>query len=759
MFVSSFLLRSSTPLLGRRITTNKLNNRSNNDRHLSSSFPFNNKYDSVRSSSTTTTTTTMRLSSSKNDSNGNDNSNSNSNSNNNDDDEVDTNIMMSSGGHDGTLSEQTFSELYENQLPSWMLERLKECGWTHPTIVQRRAMDVILERKNDNNNNNNNNSKDEDDVERGNDTMTNENSYMNDVIIQSHTGSGKTLAYLLPLLARIDPTRSAVQGVVIVPTRELGVQVSRIARRICAASNGIDSSSSSSSSSSSTENDNEGYDNEYSDDESERENASMSSSSSSGNKRRKKITIMSLLQGGKNKRQRAWAWSDPPHVVVGTPAEVHAMVKTGGFKYKSVRFVVVDEVDACLLNNNGGGYHTASTNPNNGGDNGGGGGKINNKKGSYKSKAGALPSSSPSASSFTNSWNLSGAGDLHELLSKYLSPTYDEVDIFDPEFLVADDPRRRSDATSQMKIQSNYEDEQHVISYGTDRQTIFCSATVPQRKHFVDKCVQNKWTIRRPVSVIVSPYEIVPTNLRHVYAACDVGGASSGSDDKNDLDDNIKIEALRRMIKREVQSKRLQGGCRALIFCDAKRDMESMAIMLENDLNGLKTSMSIEETPKRLKVVVSVLRYDDPVMDRSAAMDAFLGGDGRRKYQNFNYGSSSSSSSSRSDSEDEDNNEDASEDRNVNDDNDDDDDDNDDDDEDIVLRIMLATDLAARGLDVADITHIFNYDLPRDGDCYVHRAGRAGRLGKKRRKRNVDDGEGNGNVNDNKSIIKKGKTL
>merc|ERR1712238_180534 len=242
------------------------------------------------------------------------------------------------------------------------------------------------------------------------------------------------------------------------------------------------------------------------------------------------------------------------------------------------------------------------------------------------------------------------------------------------------------------------------------------------------------------------------------YAACDVGGASSGSDDKNDLDDNIKIEALRRMIKREVQSKRLQGGCRALIFCDAKRDMESMAIILENDLNGLKTSMSIEETPKRLKVVVSVLRYDDPVMDRSAAMDAFLGGDGRRKYQNFNYGSSSSSSSSSSDSEDEDNNEDASEDRNVNDDNDDDDDD-DDDDEDIVLRIMLATDLAARGLDVADITHIFNYDLPRDGDCYVHRAGRAGRLGKKRRKRNVDDGEGNGNVNDNKSIIKKGVVM
>ncbi|MER2490415.1 ATP-dependent RNA helicase SrmB [Catenovulum sediminis] len=45
--------------------------------------------------------------------------------------------------------------------------------------------------------------------------------------------------------------------------------------------------------------------------------------------------------------------------------------------------------------------------------------------------------------------------------------------------------------------------------------------------------------------------------------------------------------------------------------------------------------------------------------------------------------------------------------------------------------IMVATDVAARGLDVADITHVFNFDMPRTADIYVHRIGRTGRAGKK----------------------------
>ena len=45
--------------------------------------------------------------------------------------------------------------------------------------------------------------------------------------------------------------------------------------------------------------------------------------------------------------------------------------------------------------------------------------------------------------------------------------------------------------------------------------------------------------------------------------------------------------------------------------------------------------------------------------------------------------------------------------------------------------ILVATDVAARGLDVDGITHVVNYDLPDDSETYVHRIGRTGRMGRK----------------------------
>lgn len=47
------------------------------------------------------------------------------------------------------------------------------------------------------------------------------------------------------------------------------------------------------------------------------------------------------------------------------------------------------------------------------------------------------------------------------------------------------------------------------------------------------------------------------------------------------------------------------------------------------------------------------------------------------------------------------------------------------------LPILLATDVAARGLDVDNISHVINYDMPRTADVYVHRIGRTGRAGNK----------------------------
>jgi superfamily II DNA/RNA helicase len=46
------------------------------------------------------------------------------------------------------------------------------------------------------------------------------------------------------------------------------------------------------------------------------------------------------------------------------------------------------------------------------------------------------------------------------------------------------------------------------------------------------------------------------------------------------------------------------------------------------------------------------------------------------------------------------------------------------------IKFLAASDVAARGLDIPDVSHVFNFDLPRDSDDYVHRIGRTGRAGK-----------------------------
>jgi len=46
------------------------------------------------------------------------------------------------------------------------------------------------------------------------------------------------------------------------------------------------------------------------------------------------------------------------------------------------------------------------------------------------------------------------------------------------------------------------------------------------------------------------------------------------------------------------------------------------------------------------------------------------------------------------------------------------------------IKILVATDIAARGIDVLDISHVINYDMPDSTDAYIHRIGRTGRVGK-----------------------------
>jgi superfamily II DNA/RNA helicase len=108
------------------------------------------------------------------------------------------------------------------------------------------------------------------------------------------------LAYALPVLSQIDPSRAAIQAVIVVPTRELGLQVAAVLKQLSTGSP-------------------------------------------------KKIMVMPVMEGSQNRRQQMWATAEPPHVVVGNPRALQRIVDMGRLRLNAVSFVVLDEVDACLI--------------------------------------------------------------------------------------------------------------------------------------------------------------------------------------------------------------------------------------------------------------------------------------------------------------------------------------------------------------------------------------------------------------------------
>ena len=70
-------------------------------------------------------------------------------------------------------------------------------------------------------------------------------------------------------------------------------------------------------------------------------------------------------------------------------------------------------------------------------------------------------------------------------------------------------------------------------------------------------------------------------------------------------------------------------------------------------------------------------------------------------------------------------------------------------------RVLVATDVAARGIDVDGITHVFNFDLPNEPESYVHRIGRAGRAGATGRAISFCDGEERPLLADIERLIRK----
>jgi superfamily II DNA/RNA helicase len=462
---------------------------------------------------------------------------------------------------------------------------------------------------------------------------------------------------------------------------ELGLQVARVAKRLAA------SSTASSSSSSST------LENETSE--------SVDDADTSVN-REDKIMVMNVLQGSQNRRQRAWAWAEPPHLIIGTPQELCDMVRFGGIKrYNSVKYVVVDEVDACLLNNVGSSSSATLT--------------------------GALSSSTTL---------------LHQLLSKYLSPTFNDGSGSD-----GDESANGSQSSTSSLLNANAKSAngQSARPVSRQRQTIFASATIPQHRHFLKQVVQNKWTLnlQPPIHVCLRSSssgrsggggeQLIPQTIQHAYL---VVSRSTSSDE----DIENKFMALRSVLKKIFKSNRLQDDAtmiakKVLIFAENKRPLESMAERLAFDFErsgGMYwTESSIVHSPEynKARAIFAVLRFEDSLTQRAAAMDSLRGEeDQQQAWQSRITRRRKQQQQAQKDSVSENNIADSisigpkataaaalttTSHR-----------------QSPVMRVLLSSDLASRGVDIPDLTHVIQFDIPTSADSYLHMAGRTGRLGR-----------------------------
>ena len=177
-------------------------------------------------------------------------------------------------------------------------------------------------------------------------------------------------------------------------------------------------------------------------------------------------------------------------------------------------------------------------------------------------------------------------------------------------------------------------ERRHALS---DRQTLFVSATLPQRQHFRRQCVQQRWCRETPLLVHAEPTETLPSQLRHVWAPCSQSKV---------------VAALRVLLRKDEAS--LTG---AIIFLRPSMPFSRIA----EALAGV-----IDEAPPAL------LAEDQSLNARASAVREL-----RERSK----------------------------------------------------RLLLATPLGARGLDIPHCSHVYLVGLPESAEAYTHAAGRCGRMG------------------------------
>ncbi|KAL6581780.1 DEAD-box ATP-dependent RNA helicase 58, chloroplastic [Orobanche minor] len=164
----------------------------------------------------------------------------------------------------------TLWELCQGHVPDHVLRRAEEVGYVSPTHVQQKALPVLFSGR--------------------------------DCVIHAQTGSGKTLAYLLLIFSSVNAQRSSVQALIVVPTRELGIQVTKVARMLAAKPLELESE-------------------------------------------QKLCTVMALLDGGTLRRHKSWLKAEPPTIVIATLRSLCQMLDKQILKLGNMRVLVIDEAD------------------------------------------------------------------------------------------------------------------------------------------------------------------------------------------------------------------------------------------------------------------------------------------------------------------------------------------------------------------------------------------------------------------------------
>ena len=146
-----------------------------------------------------------------------------------------------------------------------ILESLEKIGYKTPTIIQEKAIPVILQGK--------------------------------DIIAQAQTGTGKTAAFGIPIVENVQPKIKQIQALIIVPTRELAVQVAEEIKKIG---------------------------------------------------KTKKLYILTTYGGKSIGRQIHFLRKGNDVIVVGTPGRIKDLINRGELKLNNLKFLVLDEADRML---------------------------------------------------------------------------------------------------------------------------------------------------------------------------------------------------------------------------------------------------------------------------------------------------------------------------------------------------------------------------------------------------------------------------